>query len=306
MENEYVQSANTQGTQRNHRTHKKRYLEFCEYSNTRPYPTNEFKIAKFATFLSNSMKKVQSIKTYCATICHENELRGFRPVHRGLKYYRAIDGIKQKLRHQVKHAQPMTVELLNKIERVVNIYIEKELVTWVTLLTGFHLVLPRSNLVPLHRAHDVVHNISCRDMRYGEGVMVIYIRWSKTNQHRERIHRTLMTANDKNEICPVCWIMYMINTIPARGFHNLLSYTNAKGEVVPITYRDLTIQMRKWLTLVGVKQVNRYSSHSLHRGGTTQMFKSGLSEKTIMTLGDWSSQCYKNYIEIDMDARAKA
>ena len=197
----------------------------------------------------------------------------------------------------------MTVELLNKIERVVNIYIQKELVTWVAILTGFNLTLRKGNLVPVKRVHDAVHNVVRGDIRFTKGVMMVYLRLSKTNQFRQKVKYKTMMADEDDPICPVRWMMYMVNTIPAKSHHNLLSYVNKYGNLVPITYRDLMTQMRAWLKLVGVKDVKSFSSHSLRRGSTTRAFKKGLPERTIMEMGDWSSDCYKRYIDLDLNTR---
>ena len=90
-------------------------------------------------------------------------------------------GIKKDLHHKTKHAKPMTTELLEKIHKVVDFSEDIELVVWVTMVTGFYLILHKSNLVLLSRVHDTMHNIACSDVRYKKGVMVIMIRWSKTN-----------------------------------------------------------------------------------------------------------------------------
>ena len=102
MEKQYIHGYNALGTRRNHDTQRTQYLEFCDFSRIRPFPVTEFKICKYATFLSTKMKTVESIKGYCATICNESELRGYKTVRRGLKYYRCISGIRQSLRHSQK------------------------------------------------------------------------------------------------------------------------------------------------------------------------------------------------------------
>ena len=117
----YIRSANKPGTQRNKQTHKNLYLAFCELNHMRPYPATEFKICKFASHLANSVKTVESIKAYCYTICEENELKGLKLVKRGLKYQKMLTGIRNHLHHRVKHAQPMTAQLLEQIEQLVDI-----------------------------------------------------------------------------------------------------------------------------------------------------------------------------------------
>ena len=306
-EKDFISRANEPGTQRNYDSRISWYLEFCEFGKMKPFPVNEFKISKFATFLADSLKTVESIKMYCSSVCQENELRGFRPAKRGIRFYKTITGIRKELRHQVKRAEPLTVELLEKIHKVVQLQNDNELVVWVTLCTGFHLILRKSYLVPLSRMHDMVHNISRSDVRYSKGVMMIFIRWSKTNQFMESINRNPMVGNNHSVICPVRWILHMIERILAEPHHNLFSFKHEKtGLIVPITYRDLMMTMRKWLDLVGVVNTKRFSSHSIHRGPTTHAFNARISDNMIMKMGGWTSDCYRRYIDIGLKARIKA
>ena len=290
---------------RNIRTRKKRYLEFSEFVNFKPFPVTEFKLCKFATFLCNKMRTVESIKSYCAMICQENELRGYRPAKRGIKFYITIAGIKRKLRHQVKRAAPMTPALLRKINRVVDFENQKDMVTWVLMVSGYHLVLRKSNLVPLSRVHDMAHNITRSDVRYEKGVMMVFVRWSKMNQFSQKVTKHPLIANNRDDLCPVRWIMHMIDSVPAHPSHNLFSYANKRGQVVPVTYRGLMVKMRQWLKLVGVGNVNDYSSHLLHRGAVTTAAKANLSDTAIMDMGVWSSNCFRRYIEAGVGMKIK-
>ena len=303
LQEEFQDTANAEGTNRNYESRRKRYREFCDFSKIRQFPVTEFKITKFATFLSDILKTVESIKAYCTTICDDNELKGYRPVRRGLMYYRTISGIRHKLRHKVKRAAPMTEELLLKIETVVNVTDDKELVVWTCMLTGFNLVLRKSNLVPLKRVHDTVHNLSRSDVRYTDGVMVFVIDWSKTNQFGLDIQTSPLIANKYSPICPVRWLLYMMKTIHAGPHDNLFSIRSKRG-ITPITYRDLMSHMRKWLDMIGTDS-SRFSSHSLRRGAATACHQKKISGMEIQELGAWRSDCYKRYIEIDMAAKVR-
>ena len=59
---------------------------------------------------------------------------------------------------------------------------------------------------------------------------------------------------------------------------------------MPITYRDLMVNLRKWLDKLG-KNSAAYSSHSLRRGHMTLCHKKSLSGRMIQELDAWSSEC---------------
>ena len=97
----------------------------------------------------------------------------------------------------------------------------------------------------------------------------------------------------------------MLHRIPGKSYHNLFSFREG-GVTLPVTYKDLTMQMRQWLRKAGVQNTSAYSSHSLHRGGMTAVFENGVPEITIKTLGSWASNAYRRYIDTTLNSRLKA
>ena len=110
--------------------------------------------------------------------------------------------------------------------------------------------------------------------------------------------------NSDSATCPVEWLLYMMDVIPALRNHNLFSYIGDNG-VVLITYCDLMVYMRRWLKLLGEDET-KYSSHSLRRGVTSHAYKVQIPESDIQRMGHWRSQCFRNYIQDDMDNRIAA
>ena len=46
-----------------------------------------------------------------------------------------------------------------------------------------------------------------------------------------------------------------------------------------------------------------FSLHSLRRGGATFAYQSNMEGDMIKLLGDWTSDCYKRYVDVSMDKR---
>ena len=173
------------------------------------------------------------------------------------------------------------------------------------MLFGFNLFLRKSNLVPEVRQHEPEFQLSQGDIHFDKGVLVAHIKWSKTNQFCDKPLHLPMVFNRKSHICLVKWCLFMLHKIPAKFHHNLFLYR--EGDVVlPVTYHDLTVQMHQWLKLIGISNFNRYSSHSLRRGGSMEAFENGVPEITIKTLGNWASNAYHRYIDCTLTNRLKA
>ena len=271
-----------------------------------PFPVVEWNCVRFATYLSFWLKSVHSIKNYVSGICIINDINGYPTCKRGVIYTNAIRGLRRQLQHQVRQAKPMTREILQQIVRVVDTSDDKQLAIWVAMLFGFNLFLRKSNLVPEQRMHDTKFQLSRRDIKYHKGVMVMHIKWSKTSQFGEDALQLPMVEIESLEICSVKWCCFMINKIKAKPYHNLFSYKDEQsGRVLPVTYNDLTTQMRQWIAKT-VGNENAFSSHSLWHGGVTTAFHKGIPELAIQTLGNWASMAYKRYINITLESRMKA
>ena len=196
--------------------------------------------------------------------------------------------------------------MLLKIVEIVQVNDQKQLATWVAVLFGFYLFLRKSNLVPVNRQHDPMHQLSRCDIKYLRNVLVAKIKWSKTNQFGQNNLRVPVFREGISRICPVEWLLYMVKKIPARGKHNLFSFINELGLVVPVTYADLTVQLREWLQQIGIPNVQNFSSHSLRRGGITHAFNRRIPEQTIKILGNWASQAYCKNIDVTLESHLKA
>ena len=133
---------------------------------------------------------------------------------------------------------------------MVNFADQKQMVVWSSVITGFNLVVHKSNIVLVKRVHNTVHNTTRSDVHYAEGVMIIHLRWSKTNQYGEETNVVPLISKNHSPICAVRWLLYMIDNVPAEGFHNLFSYIGKQGVVVLITYHDLMVNLRDWLDLI--------------------------------------------------------
>ena len=295
------------GMRKNIKTREDWYFKFCSYYQVPPFPVPEAQLADYAMYLVVELKSIQTIKAYCGTVCHMNELQGFPLVRRGRLYQETIQGIRRHFKYESKKAAPIMLTMLKKIQPLVNICNGKQVAIWVTMLLGFFMLLRKSNLVTDTKRHDPVHNLTHRDVRFHRHVMVFMVRWTKTIQWGQRVLPLPMVADYPAELCPVRWVLHLINLIPAHPSQNLLSYLDSNGWVTPVMYWDLTEQMREWLRLRGVWNVNRFSSHSLRRGVTGHAFNNkNLCEQSVKAMGDWRSQAYREYIDVTVEHRVKA
>ena len=214
-------------------------------------------------------------------------------------------GLKRVLVHALKQAEPMTPELLLKISKVVNFRDDVDMVAWTATLLGFYMFMRSSNLVP-----DTMDNYNSEqqfrradlNITSLQSAMMVEVRWSKTLQFKQKVLRFPMLPANNKAICPVFWTHHMITRIPAEPAEPAFA-VKVKNQTLALSANQLIYRLRKWLSLVRTVNPSDYTLHSLRRGGATFTYRCNIEGEMIRTLGSWSSDCYKRYIDITTDQR---
>ena len=212
--------------------------------------------------------------------------------------------LKRIMPHAIKQAVPLTPEILARMGKVVNFTEIIDMLAWTATLVGFYMFLRKSNLVPdTMTTFNPLQQFQRKDLLLTspEQAVMAEIRWSKTIQFRKKILRVPVLPAQNKVICPVFWIHHMINTVKAGPLDPAFAIPSANGTLA-LSANQLVARLRKWLKLIG-EDSTQYSLHSLHRGGTTFAYRSNLESEMIKTLGDWSSDAFKRYVDISIDQR---
>ena len=208
------------------------------------------------------------------------------------------------MEHDVKQVEPITPKLLLRMSRVVNYTCHMEMVAWVATLVGITMFLRKSNLIP-----DTMTEFN-PDMQFGRqdfnltgplSVMMAEITWAKNLQFKQKILRLLVLPVENKAICPVMWIHYMIQQVPALPSNPAFTIW-VKGQKLALSANQLMARIRNWLKLIKEDE-QAYSLHSLRRGGATFAHQCNIESEMIKRLGNWASDAYKRYIDISMDDR---
>ena len=173
-------------------------------------------------------------------------------------------GLKRIMLHEIKQAEPILPQLLLRISTVVDYTDHIEMVAWVATLVGFTMFLRKSNLVP--EAMDKFepnHQFMRMDIHLTSPLepMMCNLRWTKTIQFKQKILRLPVLPVENKKICPVLWMHYMINTIPASPTDPAFTIYY-KGNKAALSANQLINRIRKWLKLLKEPEDN-YSLHLL-------------------------------------------
>ena len=147
---------------------------------------------------------------------------------------------------------------------VVNYTDHIEMVAWVATLIGFTMFLRKSNLVPdTVDTFEPDHQFTRADVSLTGPLspLMFSLRWTKTIQFKQRVLRLPVLPVDNKRICPVLWMHYMLNTIPALPSDPAFTIYY-KGVKTALSANQLIARIHKWLKLIKIDE-SAYSLHSL-------------------------------------------
>ena len=206
-----------------------------------------------------------------------------------------------------RRAKAMTPQFLYEIDKIVNFEDETQLVCFVALLVGFFLLLRKSNLIPDNltgkKSFDPQKQFQRKDLRLGQRTILADIKWSKMQQKSGKALQLPLLLLVSKEICPIYWIKKMVRKVPGTG-ESPLFMVPGKSNRVALTYHKLSTQLKSWAEKIkGTK--DGWTLHCLHRGGTTWCFNVDITSEAIRFMGDWASESYKKYLDMDVYKRAQ-
>ena len=97
---------------------------------------------------------------------------------------------------------------------------------------------------------------------------LVNIKWSKTNQYRQReLILPLIPARNK-VICPVFWLKVLYNKFLMKDVKSPLFSYARQGKIWPITTELLARNYKEWVKKTG-RDPDGFTLHGLRRGART-------------------------------------
>jgi hypothetical protein len=220
---------------------------------------------------------------------------------------------------------PITVDLLSEIRKQLNIGKSEDACLLAAFTVSFYCLLRKGNVVAdrmmgARKGSDgkakktkglqqplLPSAIRRKDVRVdADGQMWIRLHRTKTIQFGERVLDLPVPNIAGSPINPRQALVYFMQMTADRpADEQLFGYRNSKGEWTPLAYAPYLARLKTLLKKVGVDPA-RYAGHSFRRGGATFAHESGISPLVIKALGDWLSDTFMRYCEIQRDMRVKA
>lgn len=282
----------------------KAFEQFCVKYNTNEWPTTTETLCLFAQHLATRMRSVKSIKSYLFGVKKLHLYAGVQPPD--LKEFHlqlTLKGLERELKHRVVQAKRMTPKLLMKIWYLLDPKNKTHTLFWAILLTGFFLLLRKSNLVPHSKgSFDAKKQLKRKQVIIEQDWVKVVITWSKTIQFNQKKLVLKMFKIPNSPLCPVNAFRAYFKAIPGKPQDPCFMCEDGSS----FSYNQLQYFIKKFIKEAGVKKWHRYSAHSLRRGGLEWGYKQNLSKKYLKALGDWSSDCFETYLSFSKQTRTRA
>ena len=252
-------------TKKNLLTQLSAYQKFCDKFQLKYFPADNKQICRFGQHLSRTFQSPDSVGNYQSAVRTFLALLGLPipdPQEKEMKMFN--QGLKRTMDHEVKQAAPITPELLIRISRVVDYTNHVDMVAWVATLIGFTMFLRKSNLAPDSMdAFNPKMQFRRKDFNSTGplSVLMAEITWAKNLQFKQRILRIPILPTINKTICPVMWMHFMMQLIPATPEDPAFTIY-MDGEKTALSANQLLARLRKWLKLIK-EQEELYSLHSL-------------------------------------------
>ena len=169
------------------------------------------------------------------------------------------------------------------------------------MLLAFFGCFRLSNLVPPSKAKfDALKHLKRDDLRFEGDLVLIYFKWSKTNQHSSRVAWVPIGSAVDPRFSIKSNFQHLFSSIKAPNNAPLFTFNVNKFH----SRYSLVKMLDSCLFGAGLSPAD-YSWHSFRRGAAVFAFELGLADSAVQLLGDWSSAAFKNYLEFAFVRKAK-
>ena len=298
------------------------YARYCRLTNQYPDPTKgitDEQLAHYATYLARTVQHgtVENYISMGVRRLHEETGMPYKPISLRPAVRATMRGIARVHgKGPTKRKHPITPELLTAIRNHMNLDNINDLSTYTCMLVMFHGFLrkanatwnkPRSGASVAEQQDYNKYVITRDDLRKTDGRYHLTLRGTKTIQFGQRQLTLVLPCIPGSEICPTAALdAYLAHTAGRPSNEPLFGVLENNDTIwVPLDYTRLMRNLKYGMTKIGLKPAD-YAGHSFRRGGATHAYLAGVPEHIIRLMGDWKSDVWREYAEVQIELRRRA
>jgi hypothetical protein len=280
-----------------YKTHLMTFLRFCFYYDVTPVPVLPDVLSCYVAHLARTLLPT-SINVYLNIIRIIHLEAGFdNPLVDNFELQMIKRGINRAKGVPPKQKAPLTVEMLVRLSRGVDLTKNSEKAFLCALLIGFFGFLRKASLFPVSDKIPVGKRLSRQDVVHVTlDSFELLCHHSKTIQFGQKVHTIPYTTCSDLRICPVFAVLTHLGANALGPTSPLFNYVEGGRETF-FSHVAFVTRLKAGIRAAGYDPKS-ISCHSLRRGGASLSFECGLTCDQIKLRGDWASECYRQYIVV--------
>ena len=197
-------AAFAEGTLSNLTTQWVKFLSFFLIYDLDPLPVKEEDLCRYADFLGSCLKSHKSVISYLSGVKTLHILLGYSvAAFNSLSLRLTLRGMHRLNPHVPNQAPPISVDILSKIYKLLNMDNEDDVIFWAVVLVGFFLLLRKCNLVPVSsNKFDPSKQLKRSDLQIAPDHIKVTLRWTKNNQFTKEALRFALPFIQDSVLCP--------------------------------------------------------------------------------------------------------
>ena len=274
-----------EGTKRNHKSNITQFMFFCIKFDRPVCPTNRDTIMAFARLACMTVS-YGTLKNIFSSIKFLHRANNQTYPEDDWQLESTLKALKREMSGAPLQTLPITPEILLKMYAFVDTNKPRDFANWTAFLTTFYCMLRKASAVPKSLdAFNEVKELSRNkvDTAAGAEVVLVLMNYSKTEQFGNKNVVIPLLKNPVHALDPVYHLQELFTRFPVANSLPAFSYIE-KGKIKCITYDGFTKELKRLLTLSGLK-AESFSGHSFRRGGASYLYKLGADPLLIQASG---------------------
>ena len=274
------------------------FVAFCVVLHVSLYQVSTTHVLSYLEFLATNGVSCNMIANHIsAAKAHfvMNNLDYSVWCHKNVKYF--LKSMKLTRPVKLPNRNVMDVQTLSKLINLCDsIYMGK--IFKAVFLLGFFGFLRLSNIAPHSLStFDPTHHLTAGDVIFSKSFMKVVLKWSKTNQFRDRVHILSLPRIKGSNLCPHNACRAALKLYAPLPHEPLFQFPINQSWKV-LTDNRIRKCLAKLIAKLGFSP-GHFTFHSFRRSGATLAYNAHIPLQNIKQHGTWVSDCVWSYIQKD-------
>ena len=217
-----------------------------------------------------------------------------------------LQSLKRKLAKAPNQALPISPSHLRAMYQFIDLNNPQDLALWCCILVGFFGLLRKKSICPEDDLAklDPTKILTVRKtlVDKDKGIALLYVNFAKTMQFGQKDLVIPLVKNQCQALDPIFHLDLLFSRTNAPLDYPAFSYRKSSGSLGHVTHKLFTSKLKTLLSRAGFSP-EKFSGHSLRRGGATFLYKCGASTLEIQACGDWVSSVFTRYLFVGVEER---